>query len=347
MPNRPEKKWLLAAAVVAGAAMVALAATVGLRRPASKPAAPFASGTGRIEATEHAVTVKRAGRFERFLIAAGEIVERGQPVAQMSTGDLEAGLNQAAADLSQARADRQRASAMIAQREIEITQALEAIALRENELAISAKNLERLQSFLDKDLIAGQDVEKERAAKRTIEARLAVERARRQAAEAALRAAEVQVDRQELAIRIAAGKIQRLKTEIDQSVLKSPARGRIGRLAEPGQMLPAGAEVLTVLPLEEVYMTVLLPGSQVNDIAVGSEARVVLDGPSGESLPASVISVGPASQQDKVMTRVKVKIHPGPLAKVENVTAGSAGVVYLRLDSRKVRPDRLPTRDQE
>jgi HlyD family secretion protein len=125
---------------------------------------------------------------------------------------------------------------------------------------------------------------------------------------------------------------------------------------QPGQALPAGAKVLTVLPLEDVYMTVLLPDSQAVHVAVGSEARVVLDGTPEDILPASVFSVSGGSQpkedekqatQDKAVSRVKVKIDLRPLAKVENVGPGSPGAVYLRLDSKTPWPDRLPAVDRE
>jgi HlyD family secretion protein len=347
MPKRYEKKWLAAGAIVALVAIVVLMATVELRHTTPEPPPPFASGKGRIEATEHAVTVKRAGSIEKFLVATGEIVEAGQPVARMSARDFEKGLSQAEAELKQARDDRQRAAAAVAQRESEINKALAAIAQRENELAITAKNLERLQSLFKRDLIARREVDEESATKQTIEAQLAVEKTRKQTAEASLRAAEVQLDRQDLAIEAAAGKIKRLKTEIGESVLKSPVPGRVRRLVEPGQMLPADGQVLTVLRLNDVYMTVLLPDSQTIRVTVGSEARVVLDGSPGEILPATVFSVSPGSHQDKAMSHIKVKIHPEPLAKVDDIKTGSPGVVHLRLDSNKIWPDRLPAIDQE
>jgi HlyD family secretion protein len=356
MPSRTEKKWLAAGAILALAAVVALIATVRLRRATTETPAGFVAHKGRIEAIEHTVALERPGTIEKFLVAAGQIVEPGQAVVQMSVKDLEAGLSEAGAELRQARDERQRAAALVAQRESEVNRALAVIAQREKELASSARNLERLQSLFNKDLIARQEVERERATKQTIEAQLAVERARKQTAEASLRAAEVQADRQELAIRAAVEKIQRLKKGTGENVIESPVRGRVRLLVEPGQALPAGAKVLTVLPLDQVYMTVLLPDSQAARVAVGSEARVVLDGTRGNILPASVFSVSGGSQpkedekqatQDKAVSRVKVKIDPRPLAKFENVGPGSPGAVYLRLDSKTPWPDRLPAVDRE
>ena len=45
----------------------------------------FASGNGRIEATEYDVATKRAGRLAAVLVVEGALVEPGQMVARMDT----------------------------------------------------------------------------------------------------------------------------------------------------------------------------------------------------------------------------------------------------------------------
>ncbi len=43
-------------------------------------------------------------------------------------------------------------------------------------------------------------------------------------------------------------------------MLKAPRAGRVQyRLAEPGEVLPAGGKVLSMLDLSDVYMTLFLP----------------------------------------------------------------------------------------
>jgi HlyD family secretion protein len=102
----------------------------------SGPALPtgFASGNGRIEATEYDVATKRAGRLAAVLVVEGALVEPGQVVARMETRDLEADLRQAKAELTQAREDKRRAGAAVAQRASELRSAAAAIAQRESDL---------------------------------------------------------------------------------------------------------------------------------------------------------------------------------------------------------------------
>ena len=96
--------------------------------------AGFASGNGRIEATEYDIATKRAGRIAAVLVAEGDMVQVGQVLARMDTQDLEADLREAQAQATQAREDRRRAVAAIAQRESELRGAAAAVALRQSEL---------------------------------------------------------------------------------------------------------------------------------------------------------------------------------------------------------------------
>ena len=145
-------------------------------------------------------------------------------------------------------------------------------------------------------------------------------------------------------------RIDRLKTDIDDCVLKTPIRGRIlYRLAEPGEILGAGGKVLTVLELTDVYMTIYLPANQVGKVIIGSAARIKLDAVPEFTLPASVSFVAPEAQftprevetrteREKLMFRIKVKIDPELLKKhIEKVKTGLPGVAYVQLDRSEER----------
>src|SRR3546814_15751429 len=65
------------------------------------------------------------------------------------------------------------------------------------------------------------------------------------------------------------------------------------RLAEPGEVLAAGGRVATLLDLTDVYMTVFMPSEVAGRIAVGADARIVLDAASGTPVPGKVSFVSP------------------------------------------------------
>ncbi len=379
MADTGSKNWLIAGALI----FVAIAAVMIWQRwPKQGLGDGFASGNGRIEATEYDIATKQAGRIAKVLVAEGDMVEVDEILAEMDTAELRTDLRQAEAGLTQAREDKNQALAVVTQRESdirqsqaavkqresEINQARAAIAQRESELALAGKDFERSQTLVAKDFIAREEFDQDYTRKRSAEstlaqeqaraqsalAALALEQARQHSAEAALKAAQVVVAQRDAAIEGAEARIEKIKTIIDDGILKSPISGRVlYRLAEPGEVLAAGGKVLTVLELTDVYMTIFLPTALAGRITVGSEARIVLDAVPQYVIPAKVSFVAARAQftpkdvetkseREKLMFRVKVRIDPQLLAKYrEQVKTGLPGVAYVRLDANAAWPERL------
>ena len=143
-----------------------------------------------------------------------------------------------------------------------------------------------------------------------------------QTAKAVWEAAKAQVASAEAAIELAAAKIEEVKADIADTILKSPCGGRVEyRLVEPGEVIPAGGKVVTLLDITDVYMTFFLPTDQAGKVAIGADARIVLDALPGLPIPAKVSFVSPTAQftpkevetrteREKLMFRVKVKVDP-------------------------------------
>ncbi len=352
MAEANSKKWLIAGVL---AVAVIAAVVIWQRWPRQGLGDGFASGNGRIEATEYDIATKQPGRIAKVLVSEGDMVQAGQILVEMDSTELASDLRQAEAGLRQAReeknqaltiviqrqSDIHQAQAAVQQRESEIRQASAAISQRESELALAGKDLERSQTLVAKDFIAREEFDQDYTRKRTAESALAQEQARAQAAqaalaleqarqhsaEAALKAAQIEVARRDAAIEGAEAKIAKIKTIIDDSVLKSPISGRVlYRLAEPGEVLGAGGKVLTMLELTDVYMTIFLPTALAGRMTVGSEARIVLDAVPQFVIPAKISFVAARAQftpkdvetkseREKLMFRVKVRIDPELLAQ--------------------------------
>ena len=403
---------VMAAWVLSGSMADVRAMTTRVVQRFRPPALPvgFASGNGRIEATEYDIATKRPGRIAAVTVREGDMVEPGQILASIETQDLEADLRQAEAQVAQAREDRRRAVAAVAQRESDVQSAIAgiaqrqsdrrraetavaqrrsglekaqaAIAQRESELSLARKDLQRSQSLFQSNLIARQKLDEDMTRVATAEATLAQERAatgaaegalleaqaqqqmaeaavvqqeaQRDAARAALDAARIDVDYRQAAIAAADARADRIQTDIVDSTLTSPIRGRVlYRLSEPGEVLSSGGKVVTVLELTDVYMTIFLPTEEAGRAVIGAEGRIVLDAVPTLVIPGTVSFVAPRAQftpkevetraeREKLMFRVKVRIDPELLARnVEKVKTGLPGVAYVRLDPRADWPERL------
>ncbi len=286
----------------------------------------IASGNGRIEAEEVHVAAKYAGRVAEVLVSEGDMVEAGQILARMDTAELEASLAKASADVAQAQETVAEARALIAQ--------------RESELKFAQQELDRALFLVQKG-----HVSKQLADQRQTE---------RDTAKAALEAARARLVSTQRAVDSAAAEVRRIQTQIDDSSLTAPRRGRVQyRLAEPGEVVASGGRVVTLLDLTDVYMTIFLPTAQVGRVFVGSEARIILDAVQQYVIPATVSFVAAEAQftprevetrseREKLMFRVKVKIDPVLLlAHVEKVKTGLPGEAFVLLGADAEWPDRL------
>lgn len=125
------------------------------------------------------------------------------------------------------------------------------------------------------------------------------------------------------------------------------------RLAEPGEVLSAGSRVVTILDLENVYMTIFLPAKDIGKIIVGSEARIVLDSLPNAVIPAKVSFISSEAQftprevetreeREKLMFRVKIRIPKSLLSKhIEKVRTGLPGIGYVMLGDTNDWPEYL------
>ena len=180
---------------------------------------------------------------------------------------------------------------------------------------------------------------------------------RRQAlngATAALNAAKFRVDEADRAIEMATHDAELYKVNIADNTLVAPRDGRIQyRIANIGEVLPAGGRVFTMLDIAYVYMDIYLPTDEAGKIKIGSDARITLDAVPNVSIPAKVAFVATQAQftpktvetkdeRDKLMFRVRVKIDPERLkARGELVRSGLPGVAYVKYDPAVAWPDKL------
>lgn len=323
------------------------------RTPAQDPG--FASGNGRIEATEVQISTKLAGRLVAVLAREGDDVPEGQVLARMDTKVLEADLREAKAAVVQAAHKKASAEAALAQRQNEIAAAEALVAQRTSQLNLANTEMRRSRELHSGGFLAREKLDVDVTATKTNTAQLQAARAQLLAAQSALEAARAGVLEAQAAMEAAQARAETIQADIADSTLTAPVAGRVlYRLAEPGEVLGVGGHVLTLLDLSDVYMTLFLPTEQAGRAALGAEARIVLDVLPDLSIPARVTFVSPQAQftpkavetrteREKLMFRIKVNI-PEELLKAHSrqVKTGLPGVAYVRLDPEASWPSTVP-----
>jgi len=345
------RNWIVAvlAVVLAGGAYYAWTtyATPGLPHG-------IASGNGRIEAVEIDVSARIAGRIKEILVNEGEFVEAGQVLARMDTEQLEAQRRRAEAEYKRARISVDTARSLVTQREAERVAAEAVVAQREAQQDAADRKLARSEQLARTDNISLQILDNDRAS--ALETKAAVNAARAQlaASEAAINAARAQVVDAEAAVDSAQAAIESISADINDAVLRSPRAGRVQyRIAEPGEVLAAGGRVLNLADVGDVHITFFLPTAQAGRLAMGTEARIVLDAMPQYVIPAKVSFVADVAQftpktveteeeRQKLMFRIKARISPELLKKyIEYVKTGLPGTAYVKIDQEAEWPASL------
>jgi len=314
----------------------------------------FASGNGRIEATEIDVDAKIAGRITDILVDEGDSVNARQVLVHMDIRTLEAQRREAEAQLERATYAVETAEAVVRQREGDRMAAKALIDQQEAALDAAARRLARVEPMAKLNFETQQQLDDARAARNGAAASVALARATLAAAEAAIIAAKSQVVEAKEAVDAAKATIQRIVADIDDSSLETPRDGRVQfKVAQQGEVLPAGGRVLNLVDMNDVYMTFYLPTKEAGQAAVGAEARIVLDAFPDLVLPASITFVANVAQftpktveteaeRQKLMFRLKAQLPADLLRKyVREVKTGVPGMAYVKLDPKAQWPANL------
>lgn len=344
--SRSKKKRLLTRGIMTALAVLAATAAAAWwwRLQPEPPPDWLVRGNGRIEATDIDVATRHPGRVREVLAREGDFVEAGQVLARMDTDSLEAELAAAQAQLRRAQSAKSTAQSIVAQRESGIAQANALLAQRRSQLALAERSLQRSRELVARGFVSPSRLDADEAAVEGARAALAAAEAQVHEARAAVTVARAQTTETDSAIAAAAALVARLETEIADATLKAPRSGRVQyRLAQPGEVVAAGGKILSLIDLDEVYMTIFVPEVQVGRVAIGSPARVVLDAAPQFPIPATVSfvaseaqftprTVETQSERQKLMFRVKVQIDEDLLRRYRTqVKTGLPGVAWVRL----------------
>ena len=210
-------KWKIYAAV---AALLLLGTVLVVRWApwqSKGPGPGFVSGNGRIEATEIDVATKLAGRVQDILVAEGDFVKAGQPVARMQIDGLQAQREEAVARLQQAQLAISSTQVKVAQRESDYQAALAVVAQRESDLDTARRRLPRSEQLAREGFFSSQLLDDDRAKVRSQQAAVTAAKAQAKAAQAGIGASRTQVTSAEANVRALEATLARIDVELTDS----------------------------------------------------------------------------------------------------------------------------------
>jgi membrane fusion protein, multidrug efflux system len=135
----------------------------------------------------------------------------------------------------------------------------------------------------------------------------------------------------------AAATVERTRAIIAQKRIVAPFAGRLGiSKVDVGQFLSVGSSIVTLQQLDPMYVDFQAPEQALRDLAVGQEARMVLDAFPGRTFVGRIRAIDARVSQDtrNVLVRAEFanadhKLLPGMFANIEVTTGAPTAVLTV------------------
>jgi membrane fusion protein YbhG len=330
---KPNRRLIPVAAIV----LIAVAVTLWATHRGPNRSELLASGT--VEATEAQLGFQVTGRVQSIAVREGDPVRAGAELASLDRAEAQARREQAEAQAAGAAAqllELERGS-----RSEEIAQARAARDAAQDRFTDAQRDLERTTRLKEGGAVSQEALDK---------AQVAVDVTRNQLSQAE--------DQWKL---LSAGprreKIEAARAQLDQArageraldamlatmVVKAPFDGVVTvRHREPGEIVPAGSPVLTVLNRDDRWVRIYVPENRLGAVRIGLAATIASDTYPGKSYPGTVSfisseaeftpkTVQTTEERVKLVYAVKVRVTGDP---GHDLKPGMPADVRLRLAAR-------------
>lgn len=287
-------------AIATGVAAVAVGAWALAVRGSTGDRPLDASGT--VEATDAQLGFQAAGRIDTILVHEGDRVRAGQELARLDQSELLARRRQAAAQLLAAQAaltELERGS-----RPEEIQQARDQLAAATHSLADAERDVQRTKSLFEGGAVSREALDKAQLA-------FDVAQAQRDHASQALQLLESgprpeRIEAQRAAVAGAQGSVQQIDVMLANARIHAPFEGVVTvKDREIGETISPGAPVLTVTNLNDRWVRIYIPETQIGAVHLGNGATITADTYRGKTYRGAVSFI--ASEAEFTPKNVQTK----------------------------------------
>jgi len=305
------------------------------------PKASEATDAAYVQADSSVVAPKVRGLVAEVLVRHNQAVRKGDPLVRIDPEEFDARVAAARADLLNAEAAVAAARAAVVSLTAEERLAASNVRAAQTTIRSADAQSERAQAdrarydaLVASGAVARRDADTYRAA--AITAQSDAERSRAQFDVSRNQAEVTRAKAATLAANVAQAQagVARAQAALDlalqdqsHTLIRAPIDGVVGdRQVEPGDYVQAGTRILTIVPVNAVYVTANFKETQTGRMTVGQPARISVDALPGVAFKGHVESLAPGSGSQfsllpfepgtgnftKIVQRVPVRIRFDP-----------------------------------
>jgi len=278
------------------AAGIAAAAMVGGAAWIAAPASSVSTDDAYLQADSTIVAPRVPGLIARVLVRDNQAVTAGQALIEIDPRDFDRAVKAATADVAAAEANLKEQGARESLAAANVSAAAAAIRAAQAQSTRAAADGARFGRLGAKGYVSKSQAEDMRAS--AISAAADADKARAAHAAALEQEKATLQARGQLAAALAKARAELAQAQLNLSytVIRAPVDGVVGdRQAQIGEYVQPGTQLLTVVPMDTLYVTANFKETQTSRILVGQHARIRIDALPHRTFDAEVESFSPGS----------------------------------------------------
>jgi membrane fusion protein, multidrug efflux system len=310
-----------------------------------------------LQADSVTVAPKVSGYVAEVYVGDNQAVTVGQPLVRLDGRQYQAALEQATATIAARRADIERGEAELKEQQANIVQARAQVTGARAVQSYAAAQVKRYEPLVSTGAESEEHLAELRNSESQAAATLAADIAAVQAAERQPATTRAQIDQARAQLQAAQASVRQAQLDMQDTIVRSTLAGRVGdRTVRVGQFVQPGTRLMTIVPVQDVYLTANFKETQIGLMRAGQPATIRVDALSGTELHGTVASFSPGTGSQfallppqnatgnftKIVQRVPVKIRIDATAQTRNrLLPGLSVTVYVDTRSGRASARRL------
>ena len=304
-----------------------------------------------LQADSVTIAPKVSGYVAEVYVTDNQAVTVGQPLVRLDRRQYQAILEQANATIAARKADIERGAAELLQQQANIAQARAQLQGARSAETHAIEEVKRYEPLVATGAETNEKLADLVNARNQAAATVAADIAGVQAAERQPATTQAQIEQARAQLQASEASYRQAQLDTQDTVISSTLAGRVGdRSVRVGQYAQPGTRLMTIVPVQDVYLVANFKETQIGLMRAGQPATIHVDALSGTDLHGSVVSFSPGTGSQfallppqnatgnftKIVQRVPVRIHIDAGQETRAVLVPGLSVT-VRVDTRSGR----------
>jgi membrane fusion protein (multidrug efflux system) len=304
-----------------------------------------------LQADSMTVAPKVSGYVAEVYVGDNQTVSAGQPLVRLDSRQYQAVLEQAAATIAARKADIARGEAELLQQQANIAQTRAQLQGARSSEAYAIEQVKRYEPLVSTGAETDERLAELRNTRSQAAATFAADSAALQAAERQPASTRAQIQQARAQLEAGEAQVREAQLDMQDTVVRSTLAGRVGdRAVRVGQYVQPGTRLMTIVPVQEIYLQANFKETQIGLMRAGQPATIHVDALPGTELHGAVVSFSPGTGSQfallpaqnatgnftKIVQRIPVRIRLDSGQETRSVLVPGLSVT-VRVDTRSGR----------